>query len=100
MNVSFSLPVTGYQVLMHAKSTDWFLKRALHETDGLDIGRKFASSPERLLCFSYRVVVETSDHTSVPNSKLSPPLRACAPYCFREARTNKPTTNRELRIIM
>ena len=45
------------------------LKRALQETNGLDIGSKFASS----LWFCYRVVVETSGRTSVPNSKLSTP---------------------------
>ena len=48
MNFSFSLPIGCQNVPMHAnlhgKSTGWFKKRALQETNGLDIGRKFASS--------------------------------------------------------
>ena len=44
------------------------LKRALKETNGLDIGCKFAKS----LVYN-RVVVETKGRTSVPNSNLRTP---------------------------
>ena len=63
----------GCMPIYVVKSTDWFKKRALQKTNGLEIvGRKFVSS------LVYRVVVETSGHTSVPNSKLSTPLPGVA----------------------
>ena len=48
MNLSFGLPIGCQKVLMHpnlhCKKYLMVLKRALLETNGLDIGSKFASS--------------------------------------------------------
>ena len=51
--------------MIKSRPTDWFKEGPFKKTNGLDISR--------LLWFSYRVVVETSGRTSVPNSKLSTP---------------------------
>ena len=68
----FSLPIGCLKVLMHynlcGKKYWLVLKRVLQEANGLVIGCNL-----RLLWFSYRVVVETSGRTSVPNPKLSTP---------------------------
>ena len=67
---------------LHVKSTDCFKKKkggVLQETNGYT---KVANL--RLLWFSYRVVVETSSRTSVPNSKLSttPGFHGYSHYTF------------------
>ena len=56
------------------KSTNWFFKkkRALQETNGLDIGPRLQIFVF-WFCYRARVVVETSGRTSVPNSNLSTP---------------------------
>ena len=68
----FSLPIGCQKVLMHpnlyGKKYWLVLKRVLQEANGLVSGLQM-----RLPWFCYRVVVETSGRTSVPNPKLSTP---------------------------